>query len=98
VDDQPGPVRPPCVEGGRDGRRGVHDDEVSRCEQAGQVAEAVVGEAGGRADQQAHLVAGQPALLGRLGGLELGGQREVERRLGRRRHAHAGTAISSLAR
>ncbi len=57
-----------------DGRRGVDDEDVAGVQVVGQVAEADVVDAVGRADQQPHLVARQAALLGRARGEGGGGE------------------------
>ena len=79
--------------GGGQRRGDVDDEQVARAQVIGQVAEAGVLDRAGRAlgDEQPHLVAGEPARLGRLGRLERA--RELER--GR---VHATAPASSAAR
>ena len=57
---------------GRQGRRRVDDDQVTGMQDARQVAEPRVPQvaAGARRDQHRDVVAAQPALLGRLAGLD----------------------------
>jgi hypothetical protein len=87
-------VGAPRRQRGRQRRRRVDDEQVSGREDGGQVEHARVREATARAvgHEHADLVAAQPARLGRLAGLQPGGQLE-----GRDR-AHAPTAgCSALA-
>ena len=74
-------VRARGGERGGDGGGGVDDEQVARAQLGGQVAEAVVDEREPVAlgDEQAHLVALEPARLGRRARLVGGCQRERER-------------------
>ena len=85
-----------AVRGGRGQRRGdrrrdVDHDHVAGLEQLGQFGERVVADrpVAAPGDQEAHLVAGEAASLGRLVSLERGLQLERER-------GHAGTARSGF--
>jgi hypothetical protein len=76
------PVAELAVEGGRPGRRGVHDHEVARREEAREVAEADMDRvAFASGDHQADVVAARAADLRRLGGEALGWHDEPAQRV-----------------
>ena len=89
------PVAVPGVEGGREGRGGVDDEQVAGVEDVGELVEPPVLDDAGTGDEQPHAVPGETPVLGGFVGLRAG--REQEGRLGQ--HGHDATAgVRSAAR